>query len=335
MNSSNTMVRGNRGLVSTEASEFPLRRASLETVAIVRFPFRAGRRVTQALRHRLGAPQRKRWKRKVLFPVRNLLFRGKPISVGMDGVSVRLAPRGATAADLWSGLWLERCELALTLSVLEPGMTFLDIGANAGLFAVAAAKKMSCGKVYAFEPCAGTYQLLEQNLRLNGVNNVTAIRMALSDHIGEAVLQVHAPANDGRNTIGTPAGPDSQVIGQERVPLTTLDSFLEANAISRVDAMRVDVEGAELPVLRGARNLLERKDAPLILYTGYSSNTRGFGYHPVEMMWRLGDCGYSLFVLDCETGEAAPRRPGPEYDAVIVAAKPGHPSYRKLAEGNR
>lgn len=291
--------------------------------------------MARALRNRLGATQRKHWKRNVLFPVRNALLRGKPISLGMNGVSVRLAARGATAADFWSGLWLERCELAFTLSVLEPGMTFFDIGANSGLFAVAAAKRIGCGKVYAFEPCEWTYKLLEQNLRLNEANNAAAIRMALGDHVGEAVLQVHAPGDEKRNTIGTPLGSDGQVVGEERVPITTLDSFLEANAISRVDAMRVDVEGAELPVFRGAKNLLERKDAPLILYTGYGPHTKGFGYHPVETMWRLGDCGYSLFVLDRAKGDVAPRRPGPEYDAVIVAAKPGHPCYRKLAEGRR
>lgn len=335
MNSSHTVVPGDRGLIGAGTDGFPLREVSPAAEAIVRFPFRVVRRMAWALRNRLGATQRKHWKRNVLFPIRNTLLRGKPISVGINGASVWLAARGATAADFWSGLWLERGELAFTLSVLEPGMTFFDIGANSGLFAVAAAKKMGCGKVYAFEPCEGTYQLLEQNLRLNGANNVAAIRMALGDHIGEAMLQVHAPGNEGRNTIGKPLGPDWQLVGEERVPVTTLDSFLEANAIPRVDAMRVDVEGAELPVFRGAKNLLEREDAPLILYTGYGPHTKGFGYHPVETMWRLGDCGYSLFVLDCATGDVAPRRPGPEYDAVIVAAKPGHPCYRELAEGSR
>ncbi len=335
MNSSNTVVPGNRGLIGTGADGFPLRGVSPEAEAIVRFPFGMVRRMAWALRNRLGAAQRKHWKRDILFPVRNALLRGKPLSIGINGVSLRLAARGATAADFWSGLWWERGALAFTLSVLEPGMTFFDIGANSGLFALAAARRMGSGKVYAFEPCQWTYQLLEHNLRLNAADNVTAIRMALGDHIGEAVLQVHAPGDEGRNTIGKQLDPDSRLLGEERVPLTTLDFFLEANAISRVDAMRVDVEGAELPVFRGAKSLLERRDAPLILYTGYGLHTRGFGYHPVETMWRLGDCGYSLFVLDCETGRVAPRRPGPEYDAVIVAAKPGHPCYRELAEGSR
>ncbi len=311
------------GIVST-------RYPAVQTMA--RLPFRVGRRVVRELRHRLGAAQRKRWKRSALLPLRNALLRDKPITVGIDGVSVRLAPRGATAADLWSGLRFERCELEFILAVLEPGMTFFDVGANAGLFALAAAKKMGQGTVYAFEPCQWTYQLLEQNRRLNGVNNVAAVRTALGDCVGEAVLQLNVAGKDGLNTLGRSTHPDSQVVGRERVPITTLDIFVEANAIPRVDAMKVDVEGAELLLFRGAKNLLGRKDAPLILYEGYGFNTRGFGYHPVETMWLLSDYGYSLFALDSETGSVAPRKPGPEYDAMVVAVKPEHPFYRRLGE---
>ncbi len=272
-----------------------------------------------------------RWSR-LRLQMRNFAFRSRPISVQVANVRFRLLPKGATAVDFWSGLRFESRELEFILAVLEPGMTFFDIGANAGLFSLAAAKKMGQGKVYAFEPCQWTYQLLEQNLRLNGVNNVAAVRTALGDCVGEAVLQLNVAGKDGLNTLGRPTHPDSQVVGQEKVPITTLDIFVEAKAIPRVDAMKVDVEGAELLLFRGAKNLLGRKDAPLILYEGYGFNTRGFGYHPVETMWLLSDCGYSLFVLDSETGSVAPRKPGPEYDAMVVAVKPEHPSYRRLGE---
>ena len=265
---------------------------------------------------------------------RSFLLRGRPVSVQVNSGCLHMVPRGATAAQVWGGM-IERAELQFILDALRPDMTLFDVGANAGLFAIAAAMKMAHVRVYAFEPYSWAYQLLEQNLRLNGIDNVTAVRAALAGHVGEAVLQLNAAGRDELNTIGRATHPDCRVVAQERVPVTTVDAFIEAQGIARVDVMKVDVQGAELPVFRGARKLLERNDAPLILYTGYSSNTRGFGYHPVETMWRLGDCGYSLFVLDCETGEVALRPPGPEYDAVVVAAKPGHPAYRKLAEGSR
>lgn len=303
--------------------------------AVAQLPFRVARRVVRELRNRLGATPRKRWKRNLLFPIRNTLLRGKPIAVELDGVCVLLAPQGATAADFWAGLWFEKHALEFLLSVLEPGMTVFDIGANAGLFAVAAAKKTGRGSVYAFEPGQCTFRLLEQNLRLNGVTNVVAIRTTLGDKTGEAVLQVNAASKDELNTGERATNRDSRVVGREKVPVTALDAFVGDRGIARVDAMKVDVEGAELPVFRGARKLLERRDAPLILYEGYGSQTKGFGYHPVETMWLLGDCGYSLFVLDTATGRVAPRHPGNEYDATVVAVKPEHPSYRTLTESAR
>jgi len=241
-----------------------------------------------------------------------------------------MTPKGAEAAANWSGSRFERHEIAFILGVLQPGMTFLDIGANVGIYAIAAAKKDPNVRVYAFEPCKWTFQVLDENIRLNALSNVTAIRTALGDRIGEVILQVNTPGKDGLNTIGSPSHPGCQIVAQETVPITTLDAFIESHTVSRVDVMKVDVEGAELMVLRGGRNLLERRDAPLILYEGYSWCTRGFNYHPVEIMWLLQDYGYSLFVLDSESGQVAYRKPEHGYDAMVVAIKPEHPFFGRL-----
>lgn len=274
-----------------------------------------------------------RFKQERVFLLRNQLLSNRPIRVKVGGVSFLMIPKGAEAAANWSGSRFERREIAFILQVLQSGMTFLDIGANVGIYAIAAAKKDPNVKVYAFEPCGWTFQVLEENIRLNALSNVAAIRTALGDRIGKVVLQVNAPGKDGLNTIGRPSHPDCQIIAQETVPMTTLDAFIQSHSVSRVDVMKVDVEGAELMVLRGGKNLLEREDAPLILYEGYSWCTKGFDYHPVEIMWLLQDYGYSLFVLDSESGKVVPRKSSHGYDAMIVAIKPEHPFFGKL-QGN-
>jgi hypothetical protein len=81
---------------------------------------------------------------------------------------------------------------------------------------------------------------------------------------------------------------------------------------------------------RGARDLLERADAPLILYEGFGFLTRGFGYHPVEILWFLESCGYTLLLLNSETGEISDLKPDYQYDSMVIAVKPGHPAYKKL-----
>jgi hypothetical protein len=130
--------------------------------------------------------------------------------------------------------------------------------------------------------------------------------------------------------LGQATHPDSQVIGQEDVHITTVDVFMKDHNIPRVDVLKVDIEGAELMLFRGARDLLERADAPLILYKGFGFLTRGFSYHPVEILWFLESCGYTLFVQNSDTGEISELKPDYQYDSTVVGVKPGHAGFADL-----
>lgn len=288
-----------------------------------------GRKLAGVVRRKFRSRKRAVWRQCLgfSFRIRNILLVRRPIRVNVAQVPFRLAPKGAVALDIWSGLRFERNELQFILEVFQPGMTFMDIGSNVGLFAIAAAKKLVNSRVYAFEPCSWTFQMLQQNIRLNNLSNVIPIRTALGDYKGEALLQINAPNKDGLNTIGSPSHSDCQVVASEMVPITTLDAFVAANGIAQVDVMKVDVEGAELLVFQGGQYLLQRKDAPLILYESYIWCTAGLSYHPVEIMWLLEDYGYSLFTLDSKTGQIARRQPEHGFNAMIIAAKPIHPSF--------
>jgi hypothetical protein len=83
-------------------------------------------------------------------------------------------------------------------------------------------------------------------------------------------------------------------------------------------------------LFRGARNLLERSDAPLILYE-CGPLTGGFGYHPVEILWFLESCGYTFFVLNGETDEISELTPDFQYDSMVIAVKPGHAAFENLS----
>jgi FkbM family methyltransferase len=262
--------------------------------------------------------------------MRNAILLSRPLTVSFSGIPVFLAPHGATAGDIWAGVRCESHEVSFILSVLDPGMIFFDVGANAGLFAISAAKKIGGKTVFAFEPCFSTCELLKRNLALNRLADVNVIQTALGDSVGEGVLQINVRGRDGLNTLGQATHPDSKVVGQENVRITTLDAFVREHNVPRVDIMKVDIEGAELMMFRGARDLLARADAPLILYEGFGSLTRGFGYHPVETLWFLESCGYSLFVLNSETGEITELKPDYQYDSMVIAVKPGHAAFEDL-----
>jgi FkbM family methyltransferase len=296
----------------------------LESFPFGRWGIRGGRQIVRLLRKLRDPGQRKLWMSRFSLPLRNAVLLNRPLAVSFNGISVFLEPRGSIAGDIWAGLRCEKHEVSFILSALEPGMIFFDVGANVGLFAISAAKKIGGKGVFAFEPCLSTCELLDRNLQLNRLADVNVARIALGEAVGEGVLQINARGKDGLNTLGQATHPDSKVVGREEVRITTVDIFMRDHNVPRVDVMKVDIEGAELMMFRGARELLERADAPLILYEGFGSLTRGFGYHPVEILWFLESCGYSLFVLNSETGEVSELKPDYQYNSMVIGAKPGH-----------
>ncbi len=311
-------------LLSPGAKDF------LEGFAVGRWSVARGRAARLFLRKARNPVQRRIWSGQFFFPLRNLILRNRPIAVALGDHAIQLIPQGSAALDNWSGLRHKGNEVSFVLNLLDPRMAVFDVGANAGLFAVSAAKTVGENGVFAFEPCSATCDILKRNLQLNGVPGVHTAQIALGDTEGEAVLQINARGKDGLNTLGHASHPDSEVVGQEKVSITTLDEFIKQRGIPRVDVIKADIEGAELMLFRGAKDLLRRADAPLILYESFGFLTRGFGYHPVEILWLLESSGYELFTLDGATGAISELKPDYGYDSMVIAAKPGHASYAKV-----
>jgi len=148
--------------------------------------------------------------------------------------------------------------------VLKPGQVVFDVGANVGQFTLLAAKRVgTTGCVHAFEPAPEEYRKLCANVSLNRFSNVHINHVAVCDRLGEAVLRTAGPGLGLYNSLGAPLV--STLIGYISVPCTTLDCYLEGKGVPKVDLMKIDVEGAELGVLRGAAHLLSRSDAPVIV----------------------------------------------------------------------
>lgn len=295
---------------------------------------RVGRSIVFRTRRLLTRVDPRLLKRNIGFPLRNVLLGYKPLKLTAGGETFLLVPRGCVPLELWAGRYFERRELEFILNVLQPGMTFVDVGANVGLFSLPAARKVQSGRVFAFEPTSLTHQFLLENITLNKLGNLYAVHSALGDYTGEAVLQVNVPGKDGLNTLGRPTHEYSEISRTEAVAITTMDIFVRENSVKRVDVMKIDVEGAELLVLRGAQNLLKRADAPLILYEG-EFLSKGFDYHPVEEMWFLERHGFHLFVIDSRTGQISHPPHGRAYGCTVIAVKPSHPAYADIKERAR
>ncbi|MCD6528143.1 FkbM family methyltransferase [bacterium] len=266
----------------------------------------------------------------IIFRLRNCFLSYKPIISEFEDISFKLVPKGAIALKIWREGEYEKFALRFLLSHMKPGIVFFDIGANIGIFSILSGLKEKNIEIYTFEPASETFKVLKENIKLNNLQNIKAFQIGIGDYRGKAVLKINARWSDGLNTIGRATHPECKIVGKEEILITTLDDFIKEHSVKKVDIMKVDVEGAELLVFQGAKKLLRCQEAPLILYESRISNAKGFGYHPVEIMWCLRDLGYKLFDLDEETGKISPFLPVRHYDATIIALKPNHPLFKGL-----
>jgi len=164
--------------------------------------------------------------------------------------------RGAANAPEWMGLYEVRKQRALR-RLVAPGMTVCDIGANAGFYTLGLARLVGeDGRVLAFEPLPRNLAKIRHHLALNRVANVTLSDCALSDVT--ATLQFSEGDNDFTGRI-------SKEAGDLEVQSVCLDQFLEKQSLPDPALLKIDVEGAEARVLKGAKELLFRAHPILVL----------------------------------------------------------------------
>jgi FkbM family methyltransferase len=136
---------------------------------------------------------------------------------------------------------------------LGPGAVFVDAGANIGAYTLPAARLVGpTGRVLAFEAHPHTFGFLARNLDLNGLRNVSAFNQALGAASGEIRLSFKQ-ANPGETHVRSD---DEAETTDAVVPMTTLDAALAAQGVGPVDYLKIDVEGFEVPVLRGALGVI-------------------------------------------------------------------------------
>jgi FkbM family methyltransferase len=131
----------------------------------------------------------------------------------------------------------------------------LDIGAHIGLFSVFMARLVgSSGRVFSFEPSPHTRHVLEETIRLNGCDRIIEVRAeAVSASSGTAVLYDTGDVLSNANSLVR----SSRTVAEVPVRSVTIDEFVGSRA-SKVDCVKVDVEGAEFDVLAGAKETIER-----------------------------------------------------------------------------
>jgi len=209
----------------------------------------------------------------------------------------------------------------LSRALIRPGDTLMDVGANIGLWAMGAARRVGPeGSVHAFEPVPNNFMRMERNLALNGLKQVTSRQLALSDSVGHTVFYAATSANSGVGSLTQGDNANRPI----EIDMTTIDNYCETNSISRVDLIKVDVEGAEQLVFRGAVRLLTSAEAPVIMFETDEQLTGRFGSSSRSIKADLALHGYSFYRYDGKKLEQVSLEEAHDEQEDLFAFKPFH-----------
>ncbi|MCR4328814.1 MAG: FkbM family methyltransferase [Patescibacteria group bacterium] len=199
----------------------------------------------------------------------------------------------------------DQTEAAVFKLLVRPGQTVMDIGASFGWWSVVFARLVgSAGKLYCFEPEPQSYSELQKNMGLNFHDRTrfNLEQIALSDKLGSEPFLVQKSLGPAFARLITASEREHTSQGEVRdVEVITLDSYVQKNAISKVDFIKCDVEGKTIEVLRGATQLLKREDAPLLWSEVNSTDSR-------EIFSFLKNFGYQPYTFD--KGDLRPLKEG-------------------------
>lgn len=190
---------------------------------------------------------------------------------------------------------------------------FVDIGANVGTFTLVAARRALRGEVHAFEPSAHHFARLSRNVTLNRFENVVLNQKGLYDQPGEAVLFLPSKAgemnNSGAASLYTRGGSEVQQFS-EAIALVRLDDYVRDRAITNLDIIKIDIEGAEIRALEGARETIARF-RPLVFMELDRDNLARAGYSADNVLDLWNSLNYDVSVI-LVTGETVPVRSSKE-----------------------
>jgi FkbM family methyltransferase len=222
----------------------------------------------------------------------------RQVDIGGFAIILDAADLSVSAPILASREW-EPHLTGIFRRYLQPGMRVADIGANVGYYTLLAASIVGAhGEVLAFDPNSENARLILLSIAANGFKNVRLYPLALSDAPGHAYFSSHIGSNGGFLDPSASLADGHGLI----VPTTRLDDL----APGRLDFLKLDTEGSEYRILKGATRALA--DSRPIVTTEFSCEmiSRVSGIAPAEYLDFFRRLGYSIHLIDKGSGRLLP-----------------------------
>ena len=222
-----------------------------------------------------------------------------PQRVRLDAASVWLNPQDPVVSGALTFRVYERGEIRFFRSRFRADMTFVDVGANVGLYsALALSTPGFRGRVLAIEPHRESRVYLEKTIRDNpAAASATIVGLAASD-CAETLTLYQNPDNKGDNRLY----PDALLHGGETVEADTLDNICRQHGIDSVGFIKIDVQGAEAKVMRGARGVLRASSDCILMTEFWPYGLARCGADALDYLEMLRDLGFHLYQLSGNQG---------------------------------
>jgi FkbM family methyltransferase len=218
------------------------------------------------------------------------------------------------AAFYWMGFH-ELNEWRFLNHYLKPDMVLADIGANQGEFVLFSAKRLTRGMVLAFEPVDFLSEQLKVNIALNPFTNIRTFAFGLSDAPARIPIYMGATGAGEHEGLATIFQSDQRNRFIQEIELKVFDEEVGAMGINRLDFLKIDVEGAELVVLKGSRKTIE-KYRPAIMLEISEDTYRNAGYSVEDVKSFFHSLGYSLHLI-VKGGKLVPASTTPAFCNVV------------------
>lgn len=226
-------------------------------------------------------------------------FKGRWTALDRDGVKFSLNVKSELEWQILAYGGFDFPLITVLKNNLKVGSVFIDIGANIGCISLPLAKYVGVdGYVLSFEADPCIFQMLVSNSSLNSFPQWRGVNQALGSTTGVLTFHRAASADSFGHAVGSFYASDWHSGGSAlEVSVETLDRVLDANPVDHVDVIKIDVEGAEMDVLRGALHTIERY-RPVICLEVCEHTYRTAGWTPQDLFDLLSPFGYSFEALD-------------------------------------